>query len=230
MMAHTVCFLYQPPPPSSKQRNNTKKAKALSLGVSPYSPWDLEMANKGYEVLEFDASIEKSPYPHHSNIKFFKQFVGVKDSYENGVQTIALERIIKEFNFDAKKHNILQCDIENAEWAILEHIDISVLERYFSQLIFEFHELNPDDEAGSKMRFKVLEKLNKHFVPIWVHYNSYGGLMISDEMVFCSTVEVSYIRKDLLPQNAKPVGSGLFRLGIDTSNNPQIPDIPVVFP
>lgn len=94
MMAHTVCFLYQLPLPQSKQRNNTKKVKALSLGVSPYSPWDLEMADKGYEVLEFDASIEKSPYPHHPNIKFFKQFVGVKDSCENGVQTITLKRII----------------------------------------------------------------------------------------------------------------------------------------
>lgn len=46
--------------------------------------------------------MDKSPYPHHSNFKFFKQFIGVKDSYENGVQTIALERIIKNFNFDKK--------------------------------------------------------------------------------------------------------------------------------
>lgn len=44
--------------------------------------------------------MDKSPYPHHSNFNFFKQFIGIKDSYENGVQTIALERIIKNFNFD----------------------------------------------------------------------------------------------------------------------------------
>lgn len=227
MTAHIVCFLHQPPPPSSKLNNN--KTKALSLGVSPYSPWDLEMADKGYEVLEFDASIEKSPYPNHPNIKFFKQFVGAKDSCENGIQTIALERIIKEFNFDENAANILQCDIENAEWDILKHIDMSMLDKYFSQLIFEFHELNPDDEVGSKMRFELLEKINEYFVPIWVHYNSYGGLMISDDILFCSTIEVSYIRKDLLPQNAKLFAGGLFRLGIDTSNNPQIPDIPVIF-
>lgn len=53
--------------------------------------------------------------------------------------------------------------------------------------------------------------------------------MISDDILFCSTIEVSYIRKDLLPQNAKLFAGGLFRLGIDTSNNPQIPDIPVIF-
>ena len=188
------------------------------------------MADKGYEVLEFDASIDKSPYPYHPNIRFFKKFVGARDNVSGGVETIALERIIREFEFDENTPNILQCDIENAEWDILEHIDMSLISKYFSQLIFEFHECNPDDEIGSQMRFKILEKINKYFVPIWIHYNSYSGLIISDDILFCSTIEVTYIRKDLLPTNAEIFGGGLFRLGVDTSNNPQIPDIPVIFP
>ncbi len=29
-------------------------AKALSLGVSDSSPWDLEMAQRGFKVIEYD--------------------------------------------------------------------------------------------------------------------------------------------------------------------------------
>ncbi len=46
-------------------------AKALSLGVSDSSPWDLEMAQRGFKVIEYDASIEKCPYSHE-NIIFHK--------------------------------------------------------------------------------------------------------------------------------------------------------------
>ena len=202
----------------------------MSLGVSAYSPWDLEMANRGFLVLEFDASIENSPYPNHPNIKFFKQFVGAKDSNENGVQTIAFSRLLKECEFDANAHNVLQCDIENAEWEILEQCDMSLLARYFSQMTFEFHRCWPDDEACCEPRFRVLEKIREHFVPIWVHYNNYAGLIIGDGLHFCPVIEVSYVRKDLLPKDAKAFAGGLYRLNIDTPNNLQEFDIPVIFP
>ncbi len=188
------------------------------------------MANRGFLVFEFDASIEKSPYPNHPNIKFFKQFVGAKDSNENGTQTIAFSRLLKECDFDPNAHNVLQCDIENAEWEILQDIDIALLARHFSQMTFEFHQLYPDDEVGCALRFGILERLNEYFAPIWVHYNSYGGLIVGERVPFCPIIEATYVRKDLLPKDAKPFGSGLFRLNIDSPNSPLMPDIPVVFP
>ena len=188
------------------------------------------MANRGFLVFEFDASIENSPYPNHPNIKFFKQFVGAKDSNENGVQTIAFSRLLKECEFDANAHNVLQCDIENAEWEILEQCDMSLLARYFSQMTFEFHRCWPDDEACCEPRFRALEKIREHFVPIWVHYNNYAGLIIGDGLHFCPVIEVSYVRKDLLPKDAQPCKSGLYRLNTDSPNIAEIPDIPVIFP
>ena len=223
---------------NSTQKHTKNQPKALSLGVSAYSPWDLEMANRGFLVLEFDASIENSPYPNHPNIKFFKQFVGAKDSNENGVQTIAFSRLLKECEFDTNAHNVLQCDIENAEWEILEQCDMSLLARYFSQMTFEFHQCYPDDEAGCEPRFRVLEKIREHFVPIWVHYNSAGdGLIIGElkgdrwiNLPFVPLMEVTYLRKDLLPKDAQPCKSGLYRLNTDSPNVAEIPDIPVIFP
>ncbi len=70
------------------------------------------MTERGYEVLEFDVSIKQSPYPNHPNIKFFKKFVGTKDSDD----TSSFERLIAESNMKKAAHNILQCDIENIEW------------------------------------------------------------------------------------------------------------------
>lgn len=209
------------------------------------------MANLGFEVLEFDASIENSPYPHHKNIKFFKKFVGAEDKIEDGFETIALTRIIDEMGFDAALPNILQCDIENAEWEILEKLDISVLARYFPQVLFEFHALYPDDAVGAARRFEVLKALNEHFAPIWVHYNTSGApLMIAkldentafytDAIVpnFCKSVllpyvpliEVAYIRKDLLPKDATRFKGGIYRLNIDSANSALVPDVPVIFP
>lgn len=113
---------------------------ALSLGVSEYSPWDLEMTEKGIKVIEYDGSIEKCPYKH-KNIIFNKKFIG----NANDKNTITLEQIIKDNNL-TKNNNILQCDIENCEWDMLKNIDFEILNKYFSQIIFEFHGCNPEEE------------------------------------------------------------------------------------
>jgi len=209
---------------TAQNPNNQLKPKALSLGVSSYSPWDLEMANMGYEVLEFDASIEQSPYPKHPNIRFVKKFIGTT----NSDNTISLESIISEYKFNKNAHNIMQCDIENAEWDILEHIDIGLIAQYFSQVIFEFHECDPDNEEASQRRFKILESIRAFYSPIWTHFNHYGGMIIGEGLIFCPTIEVAYIRNDLLPKDAV-AHKGYFRLGIDSSNSLTLPDIPLVF-
>lgn len=165
--------------------------------MSDYSPWDLEMAELGFEVIEYDGSIEKSPYTH-KNIHFYKKFIGAK----NDENTITLTQILKESAFDKTKPNILQCDIENAEWQMLEDIDIKLLSEYFTQVIFEFHGLNVEEKEGFKRRKKVLERLNKFFVPIHTHLNNHGKIFYSQDkskkgLFWSTTAEVSYLRKDL---------------------------------
>ena len=167
-------------------------AKALSLGVSEYSPWDLEMANFGFEVIEYDGSIEKSPYTH-KNICFHKKFIGNK----NDTSTIMITQVLKYNNFDKTKPNILQCDIENAEWQMLENIDIKLLSEYFTQVIFEFHGLNIEEKEGFARRKKVFERLNEFFVPIHTHLNNHGKIFYSKGLFWSTTAEVSYLRKDL---------------------------------
>ncbi|WP_240329627.1 FkbM family methyltransferase, partial [Helicobacter suis] len=144
-----------------RQREREREGKqpvALSLGVSDWSPWDLEMAQKGYLVLQYDGSIEKSP-DSHKNIIFHQKFVGTK----NDSKTISLEQILQDYNFDVNAHNILQMDIEGAEWDIFEKLDFVLLEKYFAQIIVEFHWIDPRNRFQSERYLAILEKFNKAF-------------------------------------------------------------------
>ena len=176
-------------------------------------------------VLEYDASIESSPYPNHPNIKFFKKFVGAVESHD----TTTLMQIINENKFDKNAHNILQCDIEDAEWELLENIDISLLAKYFPQILFEFHNCNPDNEVFTQRRLAVLAKLNEYYCPIHTHFNHNGGLLFAKNLLFSPLIEISYLRKDLIPNDAQPLRGSATLVGLDYPNIPHYPDIPVVF-
>ena len=204
--------------------NPENNATAISLGVSSYSPWDLEMANMGYKVLQYDGSINKGPY-NHPNITFYKNFVGTKDSDD----TITLQTIIKQNNINPNAHNILQCDIENHEWDMLENIDLEMISSHFIQIIFEFHHCNPENHTKSQRRFCVLENINKYFTPIHVHFNNYGKIFYSKGLFLSDVFEVSYINNKLI--ESKEYKSGFCTIiGLDAPNSTNFPEIPVIFP
>ncbi|HEH4747661.1 TPA: FkbM family methyltransferase [Campylobacter coli] len=197
-------------------------AKAISLGVSESSPWDLEMAQRGFKVIEYDASIEKCPY-NHENIVFYKKFIGSV----NNASTITLTQALKDNNLDENKPNILQCDIENCEWEMLENIDIGLLNKYFSQVIFEFHGCNPEEQDGVEKRVKLLKKLNEYFVPIHAHFHNHGKIFYSNGLFFSTTLEVSYLRKNLINNlnimKYRNVAGGFKNLDFPWVSNPEIP-------
>lgn len=198
--------------------------KAISLGVSESSPWDLEMANLGYQVIEYDASIEKCPY-EHKNIKFHKKFVGV----ETKGDFISLEAVIEQNGLDEKMENILQIDIENAEWDILERIDMKLIERYFTQVIFEFHGCNPEELDEFAKRLKVIEKINEFYQCYHCHFHNHGKIFYSKGLFFCTTIEASFLRKDSLPKDSKGLREKGNLENLDYAGFLSNPDIPVIF-
>ena len=196
------------------------EVKAISLGVSESSPWDLEMAQRGYQVVEYDGSIEQCPY-NHPNIAFHKRFVGV------GENCISLSSIIED-NHLKKMANILQVDIENAEWEVLEQVDLALVAEYFTQVIFEFHGCNPEEDEDAKRRLKVLEKINEYYEPIHLHFNNHGKIFYSQGLFFGTTLEVSYMKKGEIPFSKEKVVEGILE-GLDYPNHPSNPEIPIYF-
>lgn len=217
-----------PPPPRFSTKDSKEGLKtqpiAISLGVSPYSPWDLEMANLGYKVLQYDASIEVAPYKHE-NITFFKKFVGV----ENSDDTLSLQNVITQNALNTDAFNILQCDIEDCEWDILEHIDLSLVAKYFPQVLFEFHNCNPESDALSAPRLKILSKIREFYTPIFTHYNNYAPAYFAGGDIFCDVIEITYIRNDLVPKDSI-LFTGILNInGLSATNAYPHPDLPVIF-
>ncbi len=151
----------------------------------------------GYLVLQYDASVDQSP-DLHQNIIFHKKFVGT----QNDQQTITLEQIMQDYHFDPSAHNILQVDIEGTEWDIFEKLDLPTLEKYFAQIIVEFHECDPRAASQLHRHLAVLEKLHQAFQPIHAHCHAcaFGPIHYVKDRFFTNNIEVSYARRDLLPE------------------------------
>ncbi len=181
------------------------------------------MANFGYKVLQYDASIDKAPYTH-KNITFHKKFVGAKDSAD----TIALARIIAENDLSQNACNVMQCDIEDCEWEILEQIDLGEMAKYFPQVLFEFHNCNQNDEKLSQRRLAILEKIKAYYTPIHTHFNCCGAVYYANGYFWNSLVEVSYLRNDLVGKDTTLL-CGVGNIHIDSPNIKGEGDIPIIF-
>ena len=208
-----------PPPPLSNSQ-----PKAVSLGVSDFSPWDLEMANMGYQVLQYDASIEKAP-DTHKNMIFHKKFVGATRDH----QTITFDDIMQQYSFNEKDHNILQMDIEGAEWEIFERLDFSIFEKYFSQIILEFHDCDPRASLQTERHVAILERFHHAFQPIHLHFNPYGHNFYVKDRFMANVFEVSYARKDLLPRDFTLLNECGDIPNLDYPNGEKLPNIPISF-
>ncbi|RAX54921.1 hypothetical protein CCY99_01905 [Helicobacter sp. 16-1353] len=151
------------------------------------------MANMGYKVLQYDASIDSAPY-NHPNITFIKKFVGVVESDD----TISFERVVRENGLDKSHHNIMQIDIEGAEWDILREVDLGFVAQYFPQIVFEFQGCNPEYPLKLKKRLPALEKLRRYYTPIHTHFNNNGSIFYGKGLFLSNLIEVSYVRNDLV--------------------------------
>lgn len=223
-MADILC--YPPPPTHTKQNDKSQnnQPKAVSLGISESSPWDLEIANMGYQVLQYDASIEQSP-DSHPNIIFHKKFVGTSKDH----QTITLKDILQDYEFDPTLHNILQCDIEGAEWEIFDKLDFNLLQKYFAQIVIEFHRCKPISSIRTRHQCTILEKFHQYYQPIHLHFNSCGNIFYIKDRFFASLPEVTYLRRDLLPNHFTLCQTCGDIAKLDYQNTNTLPNLPIDF-
>lgn len=162
---------------------------ALSFGVCYHSPWDYEMAQKGYKVLQFDGSIQKAPEDHPNLVFCPKYVVGRRMHAEN---EITVQEILD--TLPGQNDIILQMDVEGSEWEIFESLTAEEMNR-FSQIIVEFHKLTV---AKDMPRFQaVFDKICSTHVPVHFHYNNDGPIFGFNDFLVSSLWEVSFARKDL---------------------------------
>ncbi|MDR2695815.1 MAG: DUF268 domain-containing protein [Deltaproteobacteria bacterium] len=192
---------------------------AYSLGISTYAPWDLEMAERGFKVHQYDASIADTPTPH-PNIIFHPYFIMDGGALPDNARRLSQELIA---NGDWKtKDIILQIDEEGAEWDIFAAMGETALKK-FRQIIVEFHYLNFNVE-----KLSILEKLLATHTPVHVHYNNNGKTFkyINNFIYQPYFLEISYARNGdytFTPCN------NYFPTPIDAPNVQDKPDVPIGF-
>ena len=165
---------------------------------------------------------------NHKCDKFYTvQDDGLSQNWGGGKQTL-----LKDNQLDSTQANILQIDIENAEWEMLENINIETLAQNFAQVIFEFHGCNPEEKSGFHQRITQLRRLDKHFCPIHLHFNNHGKIFYSRGLFFSTSIEVSYINrkclKDLGFNESQKIEQGILK-DLDSPTWLANPEIPIRF-
>ena len=192
---------------------------AYSLGISTYAPWDMEMAERGFIVHQYDASIANTPTPH-PNIIFHPYFIMDSTCLPDNARRLSQEL---DANGDGdEKDIILQMDVEGAEWEIFTAMDEITLKK-FRQIIVEFHDLEFDMK-----KLAILEKLCVTHTPVHFHYNNYRKtLQCINKFIYHPHVfEISYVRNE--DYTLRPCNN-YFPTPLDAPNAQNKPDIPIGF-
>lgn len=165
---------------------------AVSLGIDDDASWDLDIAQRGIPVHQYDHTIDdgpaKSPLLH-----FNKKRAGVEKA--PGVTT--LDDIIQERCDADETPVILKMDIEGDEWGVLNAAAPDSLRRC-AQLICEFHHLRQLTELPFRHRAETcFAKLSHVFFVSHVHANNFGELVHIGHLTFPDTLEITFASRDL---------------------------------
>jgi hypothetical protein len=190
---------------------------ALSLGINDNDDWDLDIAQKGIPVQQFDHSIDAAP-SNHPLLSFYKK----KITSNTNADEISLNNLIQEIKYNGKPNILLKMDIEGYEWEVLESCDDELLNR-ITQITCEFHGFSRLLETGFYSRAaKIIEKINQYFSVVHVHGNNAAPLCNIANIAVPDVLEISFANRSLY--NFEPY-HGLLPTKLDAANNEDYPDI-----
>jgi hypothetical protein len=167
---------------------------AYSLGINDEISWDLNMAQKGVKIFQYDHTIEGLPYDHPL---FNWKRIGITGKMGEADNLATLESLIEANGHRGNRSLILKCDIEGAEWDMLMHAPNEII-RQFSQIVMELHNLHHVCAPGpaDAVRKAIGNLYSSHKV-VHVHANNYGGIGVVGGFPVPRVLEVTLARLDL---------------------------------
>lgn len=190
----------------------------VSCGICDDVSFDLCFAERGITVHQYDDSIAEPP-EMHANFKFHRWRVSGENCPERNEHS--LDSILRE-DLKGTSHAVVKLDIESSEWAALGQCDPALLKQHVVALYLECHDLSRllEDDFYQKA-VAVFSKLREDYVPISLHPNNCGELMIFGNRVFPDVFELSFIRKDVV----EPIGEFVPMPAAPQVNEPIVPDV-----
>ena len=169
----------------------------FSAGVGEISTFEKELSEI-YQIKSYmaDASVNSPPH-EDKNFFFIKKFLSSKTKFE----FITLKDWLSINIVDNSDNKILQMDIEGSEYDVLTFESAQTLKQ-FSLMIVEFHKLeNLSNPIFLKMANAIFEKIYDNFYICHVHPNNFSGIYNFKNIKIPSSIEVTFIRKDLINEH-----------------------------
>ena len=164
-----------------------------SLGISGDVSWDLAMAERGGQIYQYDHTIGQLPSTH-PKFHFFPVGIGPSTSTDPKLKSLA--SLIEANGHSQKKGMILKMDIEDSEWNVFDDMSEETLGQ-FGQIVLELHGLSRMAEHDWRVWFdRILSKLRRTHVPIYVHGNNWAQLPIVHGVPVPDCLEVSYANRN----------------------------------
>jgi hypothetical protein len=160
---------------------------ALSLGIAAEVSWDLEMAERGLIVYQYDHTVQGPPI-RHANFRFHRRQIGANAGHDSE----SIESALAQARLTRPHSAIMKIDIDDDEWPAFAATSAATLD-VFTQVLGEFHGFNNIlDDDWYEQAFAVLTKLNETFAVVHVHANNYRPLLAIGNLLFPEVLEVTY--------------------------------------
>lgn len=163
----------------------------LSIGVGNDVSFDLEFAEFGRPVLQFDHTLAQPP-AEHVNCLFEPRGWGT-ESEGKFVSLSDMTRILKEIG---AVQPLLKFDVEGSEYDLLPSIAPDLL-HYFPVIVCEFHDWRRLGEHGFYERaWAAIDVLTAHHTPVHLHANNYRDLVLIGGVPVPDVFELALLRSD----------------------------------
>jgi len=167
-------------------------AICYSLGTGPDVSWDMEMAERGALVLQYDHTVEHAPATH-ANFQHFR--IGITHDEVLAPDMKRLDTLLRDNGHADRDDMILKIDIEGNEWDSLGILDSSTFAN-FSQIVAEFHGMRLLEIASFRERaHRVFSTIRQTHEVIHVHGNNFAGLHIVKGIPIPDCIELTFANR-----------------------------------
>lgn len=192
-----------------------------SISICNEVSWDLNIADRGIKVYQYDHTIDCLPI-HHPLFKWLKNGLGASVTSE--LET--LPSLIEKNGHLGRSDLILKCDIEGCEWEVLLGLPRECL-RQFKQIVLEIHFLErlTNPEFATQVE-RAIDVLTADHRVVHVHGNNHRPYCIVGGLPLPSVLELTLARvhdvrleinHEVFPSQLDTPcyrGTGDFRLGL----------------
>ena len=166
---------------------------AFSFGINDDISWDMDIADRGVRVFQFDHTVE-DPAPNDDRFVFEKKMIGTHSSET----TESLENLVARHDKGLVRPNIfLKMDIESGEWPVFNETSSETLDR-IAQITCELHAFNYMHALEWRQTiYRALRRLTRTHALVHVHANNYAGFFNIANVMVPAVIEATFVNRRL---------------------------------